>query len=317
MAETGSESSTGWRVSKACQECRKRKIRCDGLNPCKTCQRRNTACVYRDFVRQRRKKHESDRFHQNDRPSQDRVSPNLGHSPARNTSTMHSVSATHMASPSCLMQLYYGPTSHFSLMQHIYRDLIANPTNQPQVPSREVEQAGAGLDVFSFRRIFFGTPDTHEGTKGLSTGDAPFMFLPYELAKTFLSRFLSTLYYMVPYVPQCHFEQRLEQLYNFSPALQPDTLSQAALLLVLAIGSLGTEHYAWGEILFERVKASLTAFDEVVNLQTVQISMLMIRSLSPCTCCLTADMRFRSIRSLPKRTRAPEFDFPAPRGCCS
>ena len=161
-------------------------------------------------------------------------------------------------------------------MQHVYRDLVANPTSQPGAPSREVEQAGAGLDLFSLRRIFFGAPDTHEGGKGSSSGDTSSMFLPYELAKFLLTRYLSTLYNLVPYRPKAYFEQCLDQLYNSLPALHPDTLSQSSLLIVLAIGSLGTEYYTWGEILFERAKALLTAFDDVVNLQTVQISLLMI-----------------------------------------
>ena len=44
----------------------------------------------------------------------------------------------------------------------------------------------------------------------------------------------------------------------------------------MASASLGTDHFAWGDVLFERVKASLAAFDDVVNLQTIQISLLMI-----------------------------------------
>ncbi|RJE21546.1 hypothetical protein PHISCL_06118 [Aspergillus sclerotialis] len=276
MAETSGGTPTGWRISKACQECRKRKIRCNGLNPCKTCHLRNTACVYRDFVRQRRKKYEYERSQQNGSTSRktsigngdgDGDSLDLTQPPGRTSSSMqdlpNSVSATHMASPSCQMQLYYGPTSHFSLIQHVYRDLFANPTNQPGAPSREVEQAGEGLDLFSHRRIFFGAPDTHDGGKGPSSGDTSSMFLPYELAKLFLSRYLSTLYCLTPYRPRAYFEHCLDQLYSFSPVLHPDTLSQSSLLLVLAIGSLGTEYYTWGEILFERAKTLLTAFDDV------------------------------------------------------
>ncbi|KAJ5198707.1 uncharacterized protein N7498_007824 [Penicillium cinerascens] len=180
-----------------------------------------------------------------------------------------------MASPSCQIQLYYGPTSHFSLMQHVYRDLVSHPTAQTE-PSGGVDEAGAGLDLFSFRRIFFGTPDTQEGVKTSSWGDASVMFLPYELAKLFLSRFLMALYHMLPHRPKLWWEQRLEELYSPSPAIHPDTLTQALLLLALATGSLGTEYFAWGDVLLDRVKASLTSFDDVVNLQTVQISLLMI-----------------------------------------
>lgn len=187
----------------------------------------------------------------------------------------NSVSATHMASPSCQMQLYYGPTSHFALMQHVYRDLMSNPTAQSE-PSGGVDEAGAGLDLFSFRRIFFGTPDTHDSAKASALRDAPVLFLPYELAKMFLSRFLTALYHMMPHRPKLWWDQCLEELYNPSLSIHPDTLTQALLLLALATGSLGTEYFAWGDILLDRVKASLTSFDDIVNLQTIQISLLMI-----------------------------------------
>jgi hypothetical protein len=212
----------------------------------------------------------------------------------------NSVSATHMASPSCQMQLYYGPTSHFSLMQHIYRDLVSNPTIHP-APSGEVEEAGAGLDLFSFRRIFFGTPDTHEIGKSNSTGDIPMMFLPYELAKLFLSRFLTHLYHMLPHRPKAYYEQCLEKLYNPSPTIHPDALTQAIILISLATGSLGTDHFAWGDVLFERVKASLVSYDDVVNLQTVQIGLLMIcRPLPPSTEPFKTNMDLQSLRQLPE-----------------
>jgi hypothetical protein len=55
-----------------------------------------------------------------------------------------------------------------------------------------------------------------------------------------------------------------------------DTLTQAIILLAMACTSLGTDQFAWGDILFERVKASMTPFDDVVNLQTIQVSLLMI-----------------------------------------
>ncbi|KAJ5152563.1 uncharacterized protein N7482_009041, partial [Penicillium canariense] len=240
------------------------------LSRCKTCQQRNTPCMYRDFIRHRRKKHEYQEARHEDQPR--RASPaGTPSTRPRSSSIMHtfpnSVSATHMASPSCQMQLYYGPTSHFALMQHIYRDLVSNPTSHP-APSSGVEEAGAGLDLFSFRRIFFGTPDTHDIGKYAGVGDVPLMFLSYELAKVFLSRFLNTLYYLMPLRPKAYLAQCLEELYDPSPAVHPDTLTQAIILMSLATGSLGTEYFAWGDVLFDRVKTSLTSYDDVVNLQT-------------------------------------------------
>ncbi|KAJ5623922.1 hypothetical protein N7510_000231 [Penicillium lagena] len=291
MAGTSTTPPSGWRNPKACQECRKRKIRCNGLSPCKTCHLRSTPCVYRDFIRQRRKWNDDKASQQHvgssEREPRSRLSSPSLPQPGRKPSLMHdfptSVSATHMASPSCQIQLYYGPTSPFSLMQHIYQELVSNHPTQPQVSSGQVEEAGAGLDLFSFRRIFFGTLDTHEAGKGPNTREVSLTFLPYELATLFLSRYLSTLYHLMPYRPKNNFERTLDQLYSLSPSIHPDTLTKAILLLALACGSLGTEYYAWGDVLFERVKTTVAAFDDVVNHQMVQISLLMIRTWASST----------------------------------
>ncbi|RHZ57458.1 hypothetical protein CDV55_105990 [Aspergillus turcosus] len=272
---------SGWRIAKACQECRKRKIKCDGVNPCKTCRVRNTPCVYRDVIRQRKKRQrgavgERLSSQESTRPELGAQQPSsplpqpLGRRNKPASYTFHnSVSATHMASPSCKVQLYYGPTSHFTLMHEIYRGLVSNQTNRPEEPQGEVEEAGAGLDMFSVRSIFFGTPaETHDSNKGIGITATPVMFLPYELARIFLQRFLSTLYHLVPFWSKERYECQLEQLYCPSPGTGSDTSASSILLMALAMGSLGTQHYRWGDILFERVKASCPSWDEVVNLET-------------------------------------------------
>ncbi|ODM15607.1 hypothetical protein SI65_08841 [Aspergillus cristatus] len=276
MSETPSPAlSSAWRTAKACQECRKRKIKCNGVEPCKTCQLRNTPCIYRDIVRQRKRK-------QRDRPSNNeetpqsieaprpqssarQQSPELPHKPSGKYTFYNSVSATHMASPSCKVRLYYGPTAHFALMQQVYRDLMSNQAAQAEEPQGEVEEAGAGLDLFSFRRIFFGTPSEAPdlGKSANMSGLPTTTFLSYGLADTFLQRFLSTLFALIPVRSQGFFQQQLNQLYQPSLGMEPDTAYHALVLLALAMGSLGTEHYAWGDVLFERAKASSATLDEV------------------------------------------------------
>ncbi|KAJ5219531.1 hypothetical protein N7468_008735 [Penicillium chermesinum] len=278
MQEASSTSATNWRIPKACQECRKRKIRCNGANPCKTCHQRNTPCIYRDYTRHRRKKHEISDSRRDERDV--RSSPESGGLPRPQGASLiqnypNSVSATHMASPSCQVQLYYGPTSHFSLMQHVYRDLVANPS-APSRPANDIEEAGAGLDLFSFRRIFFGIPESHETGRSTASGDMALMFLPYGLANTLLSGFLSTLYILMPFQPPNKLQAWLEQLYSHSPSAHPDTLTQAIILIILGIASIGTEHDTWADLLYDRTKALMVPFDDVVNIQTVQISLLMI-----------------------------------------
>ncbi|PYH87959.1 C6 zinc finger domain protein [Aspergillus ellipticus CBS 707.79] len=288
---------SGWRIPKACQECRKRKIKCNGANPCKTCQLRHTPCIYREVIRQRKKKHhypEPSPITRDDYPGPRRHSPDLTQpqshhhyhpnpQPARRRNPSvsltfnNSVSATHMASPSCKVQLYYGSTSHFALMHEIYRGLVSsNQSAEAQEPQGEVEEAGAGLDMFSFRRIFFGAQaESHDPNKIPNGPDAQVLFLPYDLAKDFLNRFLATLYNMVPFWPKETFYQQLEHLYRPTVEIRSDKWAQSMLLMGLAIGALATEHHSWGDILYDRVKASTALLDDVVNLQTVQLSMFM------------------------------------------
>jgi hypothetical protein len=170
-------------------------------------------------------------------------------------------------------------------MHEIYRGLVSNQTNHPEEPQGEVEEAGAGLDMFSVRGIFFGTPaETHDPNKGINTTVAPVMFLPYELARIFMQRFLSTLYHLVPFWSKELYERQLEHLYLPSSGTGSDTCSNSILLMALAMGSLGTQHYRWGDILFERVKASCSSLDDVVNLETVQLSLMMISIFCPRWC---------------------------------
>ncbi|KAF7591672.1 hypothetical protein BBP40_001250 [Aspergillus hancockii] len=270
---------TGWRISKACQECRKRKIKCNGSNPCKTCQLRSTPCIYRDMIRQRKRKDQGFRdgkTFESDGATRSEYgvgqhSPGLPprRNPSGNYTINNSVSATQVESPSCKVQLYYGSTSHFALMHEIYRDLVSNQTPGLEKPAGEVEEARASLDMFSFRRIFFGTSDeTQESTKGSKVMDMPVMFLPREVANAFLRRFLSSLYNLVPFRSQKSFERQLELLYNPSPGARSDTWGHCMLLLALAMGALGTEHYHWGDLLYEHVKKTCSPLDDVVNLET-------------------------------------------------
>ncbi|KAL4799194.1 fungal-specific transcription factor domain-containing protein [Aspergillus venezuelensis] len=282
MAETGSPSPN-FRIPKACQECRQRKIKCNGENPCKTCQLRRAPCVYREVIRQRKKKDHGQRSTEEgamaDAPS--RPDPLQSHreEPSLSFDNNVAVSATHMTSSSNKIQLYYGSTSHFALAQEIYRDLTSHPSRQDDHgphPRGRVEEAGAGLDMLSLNTIFFGIPtdrlkDPHRGP---NVTDPNVLFLSYELANNFLQSFLSTLYNLLPVWPGEVFHRRLGELYGSRPPPRTD-INQYVLLMAMALGALVTQHHAWGDVLYERVKSLCNSFDDTVNIQTVQLFLFM------------------------------------------
>lgn len=290
------DSAPRWRISKACQECRRRKIRCDGGEPCQHCRQRQTECLYRGFVRQRRRKRDLVASKASTTPEQredDGIGDDEGsvgsttageqtlavHGPAvRNRILQHSVTATYEASPSCVVQLYYGPSSNFSLMQLMYRQLVGadqaagrSTTEQGQ----EVEEVGPGLDLFSHRRLFFGDLAGNQNVPGVNL-NSPLLFIDPSFARQCLERYLSTFYHMTPFVTKDEYRARLNRIFSDSDDLSMDSPNATILLLILAMGAAMLEEEERAEFLFRKAKANYAGFDELVNVQAVQIPLLMI-----------------------------------------
>ncbi|KAL3447763.1 hypothetical protein BJX65DRAFT_318104 [Aspergillus insuetus] len=273
-----------WRIPKACQMCRGRKIRCDGKTPCNRCMERNLPCEYRNKPRQRPKKRKlATEMDALDAATDEGMQPTLLESdwiaPTTTTAApggVHgmktpprlphsSVTATHLASPGHLMQLYYGPTSNFSLMQAVYRDLIPGYTeNMSETARGVVEEGSAGLDLFQFRNIFFGLSDSSS-----SHADAP-VFVPYPVAKALLQRFLLTLYHLMPFQPQEVYRQKLDELYNSVPGFSNRAPGRRVVLVAMAVSALNTEHHRLAALLFDSVKREVAMMDDLVNVEMVQ-----------------------------------------------
>lgn len=293
------------RNPKACQECRKRKVKCDAVVPCSQCKLRNRECTYRVAPRPNRRKRatgnqspdtgdgpQNPAIEGERRRSLSTAAADAGNSAeVKNSVHYSSVAATHLASPSCELQVHYGPTSNFSMMQLIYRHLIshANAHNDNHAPGSsehtgrgtadgdEVEEAGPGLDLFSFRRLFFGDMEKASG-KTLTNGDGAnqaLMFLPERLAEQFLNRYLVTVYHSTPFLSPEEFRALLKAVYSGTDPGVFESASSILLLLGLAIGAAMTDHSPWGETLFQKAKVHAHALDDVINLQAVQIPLLM------------------------------------------
>jgi hypothetical protein len=185
---------------------------------------------------------------------------------------IHSVAATHRASPSCLLQVYYGPSSNFALLHSIYHQ-IAGP--RPGSPSREgVEEVGPGLDLFSHRRLFFG--DLADAQRPLTLSeDYSAMVMDPETARRLLERYLSTYWYGIPVLSKDTYRRRLDDLFR-PPAIvifdSPDTI---IIMIAMAIGAFMTGEEPIAEFFYQKAKQGMAKLDEVVNLQVVQIHLMM------------------------------------------
>ncbi|EED19370.1 C6 transcription factor, putative [Talaromyces stipitatus ATCC 10500] len=349
-SEAAAGGAPRWRISKACQQCRRRKIRCDGGEPCQHCKQKKLECEYRGFVRQRKRKHEllknedagagAGEFDDDDddegaeRDAQASASgrgkgfagsrkasrsiSGPGHGTAdggsgrRNDMVDYSVAATHVASPSCVIQLYYGPHSNFSLMQLMYRQLVdglaSESNNNSSSTSRrdEVEEVGPGLDLFSFRRLFFGDLAGNQDTSlsgGLGLGSNSLFFMHPSTASKYLERFLSTIYYLTPWKPKDRYRQMLKDLYQNKNDMSSDSPQTTSLILMMAIGAAEVKDYEMGDILYKKAKANAVAFDEIVNVQTIQVPISEKARPNSAFLCLGTAIRKALAAGLHKNTR--------------
>ncbi|CAM1507979.1 Fc.00g048270.m01.CDS01 [Cosmosporella sp. VM-42] len=291
-------NSTKWRISKACHECRAKKIRCNGEDPCERCKIRGVSCVYREKARNRARKRQAPVTNElatsHATPSVDASDDGLTTTAGVNGANsyplttpgpggsrsihIHSVAATHRASPSCLLQLYYGPSSNFALLNSIYHQIEGT---RPNSPSREggVEEVGPSLDLFRHRRLFFG--DLADTQRPFSfSEDCSAMLLDPTTARRLLERYLSTYWHGLPVIPKDVYRRRLDELFR-PPAIfsfdAPDTI---LIMMAIALGACMTGEDIIADFLFQKAKLGAAKLDEVVNVQVVQIHLIMI-SLDP------------------------------------
>ncbi|KAK4083801.1 transcriptional regulator family: Fungal Specific TF [Trichoderma aggressivum f. europaeum] len=263
-------------INKACEECRIRKIRCEGGNPCCRCSKRNMQCVYRFKVRNRLKK---PRIRPASLPKENNPETslarqvNLSHESETEGNQgfhVHSIAALPMASYN--FQLHYGPSSNFSIMHLVSSQISGVP--QPLGRSAEVAQVGPGLDLFEYQFLFFG--DLADSNKAVPITGVHFTTLPsQELSNQLLERYLSTYWHMLPIVSKEIFRQRLAQIYVTPGVCAFDSLDGMVVLAAMAVGAsmMGEEKVT--QMLFQGVKANAKRANEYVNIQSIHLELIL------------------------------------------
>jgi hypothetical protein len=176
------------------------------------------------------------------------------------------------------IQLYYGPSSNFSLMQLMYRQLVEG-CGDVHFSLREdgAEEAGPNLNVHSHRRLYLGFSARNRDIPHLDQDKSPSItFVHPSTASKYLERFLSTIYHMMPWHSKDEYRRRLERLYDKQNLVSLESPDATIMLLILAMGAAMMEDNDQGEVLFQRAKVNTAKFDDLVNLQTIQIHFIMI-----------------------------------------
>ncbi|KAL4902348.1 hypothetical protein BDW74DRAFT_180853 [Aspergillus multicolor] len=316
------------KTPKACQQCRTRKSRCDGQSPCMPCQQRgqHSACHFRDFVRRRRAKTataststatlspgepgivevgnsnnplQADTVIQG-QPAHDALPVYQYEQPEHNSAGISKANASTTARSrgTGMVEIYYGPTSDFSLAQHLHRDLFGTATSSAFHPESSLKPAGHG------RHLFSGLPAAESALLSVQPISSNLFeeilaHIPYDLAKELLERYLQTHYAYAPFAPAEFYRGQLDEIYSAHMDVQISSSNMAQrqsqnqkqshtrsnnkqilLLMALALAALATENWEWGETLFRRVRRD--HMEDVrggaASLESIQVQILIICS---------------------------------------
>ncbi|PSR75493.1 hypothetical protein BD289DRAFT_379262, partial [Coniella lustricola] len=294
---------------KACEPCRRRKIRCDGATPCNRCGKKPSDCTYRLRTRIRKRKSErataaapaaavangpAPRAEQTIRVP---VSTGSLSSPALNrilkvdeaeqdgkvdsaySTVYQSVTAAHEHGGGREWtensRLYYGPASQFAFLHQVHRGILSSSGSQGQ-PDREVQEGGAGLDLFLQRSFFFGTASRVDRSLILRPAVSLFPDVPLGQVQVFLDAYKASINRMVPLFTNEELDVMLQNAFGDAEQNQGRPSQMRALTaLILAIGALATPETDAAEMLLQRAKYEAVLFEDTVSLPMIQFSLLL------------------------------------------
>ncbi|KAH6658428.1 hypothetical protein BKA67DRAFT_214024 [Truncatella angustata] len=279
------------KIPKACEPCRKKKVRCDGKQPCQRCQRRPSECSYRQRIRIRKSARHTlspiigpshARSTTNESQSESQIPDASGNPPEPKKQADHardqlyqSVAATHGNKADSVesSRLFYGPSSQFAFLQQLHREILCFSSHH-QPGDREVQEGGPGLDLFVQRSIFFGIAQRTRSNP-LPSHMSLISSLPVQQAVEFLAGFKAAASPIVPLFADQELDDLLHHFYSDESDSSLSPQRRALTLAILAIGGLTTAHTDVAELLFIKAKQEAVVCDDVVSLSMIQLSILL------------------------------------------
>jgi len=281
------------RTPKACEPCRRRKVKCDGQKPCRLCHDNPLACVYRLKARSHIRRPasisptaDSNAAGQSRRPptpSAAAVAPAAAAQDAAGSRRYNeSVVAVHRAPKSTdSSQLFYGSSSNFAFLQHIHRTIISYALPAHAHSGSEEKDAGeddSGLDTFMQRNVFFGVPlkVNPVSVARFDARSALTDLVQKPAAVSYLDNFKTASLHLLPFITASSLDHLLDRMY--SPEIADAHMIPprwAIMLMILAIGALSTTQTEVADTLFLAAKREAAIYEDSVTLPMIQLSLLM------------------------------------------
>ena len=272
----------GTKISKACEPCRRRKIKCNGEQPCGLCQQHPAHCLYRAKARDRASARQRvSRTNDQANTTIEAHSANL-ESPLTprdyqptDPEVYRGITATHtQQGPNAgeCVQLFYGPSSNFAFQQQLHKGVLNGLKRLPE--GYDDHEGSAGLDMFVQRSIFFGTPSTL-GTGHPARPRQPTEIVSAAQATIFMEKFKGTSLHLLPMFTEAELNRMLRDLYREDNPTALRSQEAGLVLAALANGALCANATDLAEVLYEQTKVIVAAFDEAVTLAMIQVSILL------------------------------------------
>ncbi|CAG8363566.1 unnamed protein product [Penicillium salamii] len=195
------------RIPRACERCRFRKIRCDGLQPCKRCDEQKESCSYRPGRPRTRKQYRKLPWTsqtKSPRPQPNGASPGLSGGPTssdprplESQATLRpdqwrqslragiGVTDSRTGAPQ-----FYGPSSHFAFVQRIY-ERLSSKSHEPITPSPQ-SPIPEGVRVWGLERFLFSASEKQNINP---TGEA---FISRNIGERFIRNYFKIIHPQLP-----------------------------------------------------------------------------------------------------------------------
>ena len=274
------------KISKACEPCRSRKVKCDGKVPCRQCEQNPLACTYRTKIRVRSAKLFGGRSATPFRPTRHpdaeaaeseaatprsmRVDESSLASPGSFAGHENVTATGHTTHSSDNQHVFYGPSSGFAFLRQLYR--LVRMRSAGGGRRRHANDEGAtGLDMFRNRTVFFGAPSR---VPAQPTRPSPCP-IAMSQASTFLGHFVTSSLPFLPFFTPSELESLLVGLYaqDIDAAIREHL--RPLLLVILGIGALCVASTEVAEVLCLQARKDAARYEDDVSLPSIQFSLLM------------------------------------------
>ncbi|PSN73074.1 hypothetical protein BS50DRAFT_596769 [Corynespora cassiicola Philippines] len=221
MAPPGSNTH----LHNACINCKSRKIRCSGEQPCLSCGRHGRACVYQPLKPRGRKRKD---FSSNPTPGSP-IHTSPGPLAAKRLEQLRT--GVTIRQPGTGAVQFYGPASHISFMYAFYRRIHRNPNaSDSEEAFRAMQEWGLDKFTFPLRTITHTVPSALQAC------------LCREKCVSFIDTFFNVCHPQYPFLVRKEVERQWERLWE-PPEPEGDIYDQnmftsrSIVMMVLAIGA--------------------------------------------------------------------------------